>query len=152
MEMREEKLVGSVLMPHARLKEGLALAQIQAATASIDSSDGLAWCLHEISRASNIGFVLDNLPISNEVKEFAGIHDLNPLELTLYGGEEYELVLTIQPKLWQDAKEIVENVGSSLTKIGVAVRKETLILKTAEKTVSIEARGWEHFKHSRSES
>jgi thiamine-monophosphate kinase len=148
----KEELVDSVLMPYARLREGLALAQIQAATASIDSSDGLAWCLHEISRASNVGFVLDNLPISNEAKEFAGIHDLNPIELTLYGGEEYELVLTIQPKLWQDAEEIVENVGSSLTKIGVAVRKDTLILKTAERTISIEARGWEHFKHSTSKS
>ena len=148
----KETLVGSVLMPHARLEEGLALAQIQAATASIDSSDGLAWCLHEISRASNVGFALDNLPISNEVKELAGIHDLNPIELTLYGGEEYELVLTIQPRLWQDAEKIVEKVGGSLTKIGIATRKEALILKTAEKTVSIEARGWEHFKHSRSES
>ena len=38
----EKRLVNSVLMPKARLKEGLALAETGAVTASIDSSDGLA--------------------------------------------------------------------------------------------------------------
>ncbi len=116
-EIREE-LVNSVLMPHARLREGLALAQTQAATASIDSSDGLAWSLHEISIASSVGFFLDHTPIAQEVEKFAKIHGLDPVELTLYGGEEYELLVTIQPELWQDAKKAVENVGGSLIKIG----------------------------------
>ncbi len=142
-----EGLVNSVLMPHARLREGLALAQTKAATASIDSSDGLAWSLHEISLASNVGFVLDNLPIAQEAEKFAEIHGLDPVELTLYGGEEYELLVTIQPKLWQDAKKAVENVGGSLVRIGRVTKEKNLLLKTVGKTVSIEARGWEHFKH-----
>jgi len=149
-EIREE-LVNAVLMPHARLREGLALAQTQAATASIDSSDGLAWSLHEISLASNVGFLIDNLPIE-EAEKFAKIHDLEPVELTLYGGEEYELLVTIQPKLWQDAKKAVENVGGSLIKIGLVAKEKTLLLKTVRKTVSIEARGWEHFKQLKPET
>lgn len=147
-----EGLVNSVLMPHARLREGLALAQTQAATASIDSSDGLAWSLHEISRPSNVGFILDGLPIAQEVEKFAKIHDLNPTELTLYGGEEYELIVTIKPKLWQDAKKAVENVGGSLIRIGRVTEEKNLLLKTVGKTVSIEARGWEHFKQPRSQT
>ena len=150
-EIREE-LVNSVLMPYARLREGLALAQTQAATASIDSSDGLAWSLHEISLASNVGFVLDNLPIAQEVEKFAKIHGLDPVELTLYGGEEYELLVTIQPKLWQDAKKVVENVGGFLIRVGVVTEEKTLLLKAVGKTVSIEARGWEHFKQLKSET
>ena len=144
-EIREE-LVNAVLVPHARLREGLALAQTQAATASIDSSDGLAWSLHEISLASDVGFVLDNLPIAQEAERFAKIHDLDPVELTLYGGEEYELLVTIQPKLWQNAKKAVENVGGSLIRIGLVTKEKALILKTVGKTVSIETRGWEHFR------
>jgi len=144
-ELREE-LVNAVLMPHARLREGLALAQTQAATASIDSSDGLAWSLHEISLASNVGFVLDNLPIAKEAENFAKIHGFDPVELTLYGGEEYELLVTIQPKLWQDAKKAVENVGGSIMRIGRVTKEKTLLLKTMGKTLSIEARGWEHFR------
>jgi len=150
-EIRGE-LVNSVLMPHARLREGLALAQTQGATASIDSSDGLAWSLHEISRASNVGFVLDNLPIAQEAEKFAKIHGLNSVELSLYGGEEYELLATIQPKLWQDAKKAVETVGGSLIRIGWVTREKNLLLKTAGRTVPIEARGWEHFKQFKSET
>ncbi len=145
----KEELVNSVLMPHARLKEGLDLAQTEAATASIDSSDGLAWSLHEISIASNVGFLVDNLPIAHEVEKFAKIHGLNPVELALYGGEEYELLVTVQPELWQDAKKAVETRDGFLIKIGVATEEKTLLLKAEGKTVSIEARGWEHFKQPR---
>jgi thiamine-monophosphate kinase len=144
-EMRRE-LVNTVLMPQARLKEGLALAQTHAVTASIDSSDGLAWSLHEISRASNVGFVIDNLPVAREAIEFAKIHNLDPVELSLYGGEEYELVVTIKPKFWGKAKKATEQIGASLTKIGQVTKEKTLLLRTKEKTVPIEARGWEHFK------
>ena len=142
----EEELVNAVLMPQARLKEGLALAQTRAVTASIDSSDGLAWSLHEISRASNVGFEINHLPIAHEAEEFAKIHNLNPVELTLHGGEEYELVITVKPQLWEKTRKAINHAGASLIKIGQATKKNTLILKTKERTAPIEARGWEHFR------
>jgi thiamine-monophosphate kinase len=151
LEIREE-LVNSVLTPSARLREGVVLAQTQAATASIDSSDGLAWSLHEISMASNVGFVLDNLPIAQQAEQFAKIQGLDPVELALYGGEEYELVVTVQPELWQDAKKAVETVGGGLIKIGWVTKEKTLLLKVFGKTISIEGRGWEHFKQFRPET
>jgi len=136
-------LVDSVLMPRARLKEGLTLAQTGAVTASIDSSDGLAWSLHEISRASGVGFSISNLPIAEEASELAKMHKLDPIELCLYGGEEYELVVTVKPMLW---KRISKKV--SLIKIGRVTKEKTLVLKTGKKTFPIDARGWEHFKTS----
>lgn len=142
----KQTLVDSVLMPHARLKEGISLAQTKAVTASIDSSDGLAWSLHEIAKASNIGFSIDNLPIAEEAEEFANINNLDPVELCLYGGEEYELVITVAPKLWEKAKDTVEKVGTKLIKIGKATKEKSLILKTEKKILKIEPRGWEHFK------
>jgi thiamine-monophosphate kinase len=142
----KQTLVDAVLMPHARLKEGLALAQTRAVTASIDSSDGLAWSLHEIARASNVGFSIDNLPIAKEAEEFAKINNLNLIELSLYGGEEYELVVTVTPKLWKKVNDAIKNVGTQLTRIGVVTREKSLILKTANKILQIEPRGWEHFK------
>jgi thiamine-monophosphate kinase len=140
------ELVDSVLMPKARVKEGMALAQSKAATASIDSSDGLAWSLHEISQASNVGFLIDNLPVAPSAESFAEIYGFDPVELALYGGEEYELLVTIKPKLWQEAKKAVENVGGSLIKVGRVTEEKQLLLQTGGKLVSIEARGWEHFK------
>jgi thiamine-monophosphate kinase len=140
----------SVLLPKARLKEGLALADTRAVTASIDSSDGLAWCLHELSKASETGFLVDQLPAAPETQEFAKMYNLDPIELSLYGGEEYELTVTVKPALWRKAKEAVEKIGGALIKIGEATEKKTLVLEVNEKEIPIEPKGWEHFKQSRS--
>ena len=143
-----EGLVESVLMPKARVKEGVALAQYKAATASIDSSDGLAWSLHELSQASNVGFSLDKVPIAPEAERFAELHCFDPLELALYGGEEYELLVTVKPELWQNAQKVVETVGGNLMKLGHVTEDRQILLETDQKTVVIEARGWQHFKSS----
>lgn len=142
----EKTLTESVLMPRARLKEGLSLSKIGAVTASIDSSDGLAWSLHEIAKASKVGFLIDRLPVAEEVKEFAEINQLDPLELALYGGEEYELVVTVKHELWKKAKEAVENVGGELLSIGKVTAEREIILKTCGKKYAVEPRGWEHFR------
>jgi thiamine-monophosphate kinase len=136
-----KKLVDSVLMPEARLSEGLALAQTGAVTASIDSSDGLAWSLHELSKASNVGFTIDRLPLAEEAEEFGELYDIDPAELCLYGGEEYELVVTIKPKLLEKVCKKVP-----LIPIGHATAEKSLFLEMRGKKISIEARGWEHFK------
>jgi len=146
-ERLRKRLVDSVLMPKARLKEGLALARTGAVTASIDSSDGLAWSLHEIAKASHIGFVIDTLPLADEVKDFAETFNIDPFELCLYGGEEYELVVTVKPTLFAKAKKKVP-----LTRIGRVTKEQSLVLKTNKRRIPIEARGWEHFKTSLSKS
>lgn len=142
----EKKLVDSVLMPKARLKEGLALAGTSGITASIDSSDGLAWSLHEIAKASKVGFQIDKVPIAPEAKKFAEIHKLDPIELCFYGGEEYELVVTVKPEFWSKAQKAVEAVDGKLTRIGKVVEERGIYLKVKDKIVTLEARGWEHFK------
>lgn len=139
----KEKLIDSVFMPHARLNEGLTLAQTGAVTASIDSSDGLAWSLHEISRASNVGFTISKLPMAQETIRFADLFDLEPTDLCLYGGEEYEIIVTIKPDLLEKARKRVP-----LIKIGQVTEERVLTLRTAKKRVQIETRGWEHFKSS----
>jgi thiamine-monophosphate kinase len=145
-EELREVLVGTVFMPHARLKEGLALAGSGAVSASIDSSDGLAWSLHELCKMSSVGFVINSVPFAEEVQRFAEFNGLDALDLTLYGGEEYELVVTVKPKLWGDAEAAVEAVGGRLLPIGKAVRNKQVVLKLDGKKRFVEARGWEHFK------
>jgi len=139
-------LIESVLLPKARLKEGIALAKTGVMTASIDSSDGLAWSLHELSVASNVGFTIDNVPLALEAAKFAQTFNLNPLELGLYGGEEYELVVTVKPEFWNKAEKAVEKLGSRLIKIGNVTKEKKIELKINSKTLPIEPRGWEHFK------
>jgi len=115
-------LVESVLMPKTRVSEGMALAKCGAATAAIDSSDGLA-----------------------SVK-FAKVHGLDPTELALYGGEEYELVVTVKQTLWTRARKAVEDAGGTLLKVGQATEEKKVLLWQNRERVSVEALGWEHFK------
>ncbi len=147
-EKIRKTLIDSVLMPHARLKEGLVLSQTQAVTACIDSSDGLAWSLHEIGRASNVGFQINSLPTAEEAERFAKTNQLDPSELTLYGGEEYELVLTINPALWKKAEKAVQKVGGELSPIGRATDDKRILLEYDGKRKNIKPQGWEHFKHA----
>lgn len=145
-ERIKKSLVEAVLKPKARLREGLALSRIGASTASIDSSDGLAWSLYELSDASKVGFSIDNIPMAPEVMEFAEKYGFDPLELSLYGGEEYELVLTVKPELWENARKATEEIGTPLIKIGRVVEKKKIELKQDEETKPIARKGYEHFK------
>jgi thiamine-monophosphate kinase len=139
-------LVDSVFYPKARLREGLALCRHNYVSASIDSSDGLAWSLHELARMSNVGFLIDKVPIAPEAKEFALENNLDMVELALYGGEEYELVVTIKPEKLSEAKAEVEAVGGFLIPIGKTIYEKHIILDIAGQQRNIESRGWEHFK------
>jgi thiamine-monophosphate kinase len=140
-------LVSSVFMPQARLREGLALQCSGAVTASIDSSDGLAWSLHELATLSRVGFVVTGLPVADEVRRFAEYNGLNGCDLALYGGEEYELVVTVNPKMWSEAEMAVEAVGGRLMPIGKTTRDKQVLLDVDGKKHPIEARGYEHFKN-----
>jgi len=139
-------LVDSVLMPHARLKEGLCLSKTKGVTAAIDSSDGLAWCLHEIARASRVGFLISKFPIAEEVEKFSRINKVDPVELAFYGGEEYELVLTIKPDFWKKAEKAVEEVGGKLLVIGKVTAERQVLMGVDGERRGSEPRGWEHFK------
>jgi len=141
-----EVLLRSVCMPNARLCEGLSLCRSGALSASIDSSDGLAWSLHELARISGVGFVIDNVPVADEVRRFAEFNGLDPFELALYGGEEYELVVTVKPKRWVDAERAVNSVGGHLILIGKATRDREVLLDVNGEKSPIAYRGWEHFK------
>jgi thiamine-monophosphate kinase len=141
-----ESFLESVFMPHARLNEGLALSQTNAVTSAIDSSDGLAWSLHEIAKASQVGFLINKLPTAEEIDKFAKTNKIDPVELTLYGGEEYELVLTIKPDSLRKAEKAVEKIGGKLLPIGKVTTERKLVLEISGKKQPIAPKGWEHFK------
>ena len=141
-----EVLLGSVCMPKAKLREGLALCGSGAVSASIDSSDGLAWSLHELAKMSGVGFLISSVPVADEVRRFAEFNGLDALELALYGGEEYELVVTAKPNRWVAAETAVEATGGCLLPIGKVTRDKQVLLDVDGEKRGIERRGWEHFK------
>jgi len=141
-----EVFLNSVCMPKARLREGLALCNSGGVSASIDSSDGLAWSLHELARLSGVGFLITCVPIADEVRRFAEFNGLDASELALYGGEEYELVVTVTPKLWVNAETAVESVGGRLLPVGKVTRGKQVLMNVDGRKQAIQPIGWEHFR------
>jgi thiamine-monophosphate kinase len=135
-------LVRAALWPRARLQEGLALARSDGINSSVDSSDGLALSLHQLAETSNVGISLDAIPIDPAVRRFAYEFRFSAIELALYGGEEYELVLTTSPGRFL----ALQNRVQSLIKIGtVESVNRGLTAKIGGNLFQIEDRGWEHF-------
>ena len=92
--------------------------------------------------------MVSTLPVAKEVAEFAEANGLDACELALYGGEEYELVVTVDPKKWVEAESAVAAVGGKLLPIGKATRDKRILLAVDGEKRVIEARGFEHFKGS----
>jgi thiamine-monophosphate kinase len=136
------KLIDAVYTPSARLDFGLNLKKL-GATAAIDSSDGLAWSLFELSRASNVGFTVTKLPVATEAISFSEITRADLLELVFYGGEEYEIIATMDPEKFRRSKR---KLGDKVIEIGFATCKKELIYLERGLKRKIEAKGWEHFK------
>lgn len=132
----------AVYMPKARLVEGVTLASKKFLTSSIDSSDGLAWSLYELAMASGVGFEIDRLPVDGDVERFAFENDMDHVDLTLYGGEEYELVVTLSPRMFERARRRIPlmPIGRVTGDVG------KIVLKIEGKVLDVEPKGYEHLK------
>jgi thiamine-monophosphate kinase len=146
----KRRLIGAVYEPVPKVREGVALAASGCLSSAIDSSDGLAWSIHELSRFSNVGFLVEDIPIPEEVTRFANLNSLDPVDLALNGGEEYELLVTVKRELWDEAERTAKKAGGTLYRIGVAVEKPGVSLKTDKgESRAIQPKGYEHFRSNR---
>jgi thiamine-monophosphate kinase len=138
-------LARAVYHPNAELDVGLRLASTGAITASIDSSDGLAWSLHELSEMSKVGIRVEDVPISKAATQFAARYGYDASDLALYGGEEYHLIVTVKPALLRIAQNATRG---RLKAIGVVTkRSEGIRLARSGGDIKISRKGWEHFRH-----
>ncbi len=140
-----ERLIECFSRPIARVREGVELARTGAASSSIDSSDSLARSLHELSRANDVGFIIDEPPVSREAEEYAKKYGLDLFDLVFYGGEEYELVVTIKPALLDMAREAVEKAGGRLIIVGRVSEDKVIRVRWGGEWRVLEDKGYQHF-------
>jgi thiamine-monophosphate kinase len=140
-------LVQALERPVARVGEGQALVQA-GATAMMDLSDGLALDLSRLCRESGVGAIVRarDLPVAPAVGELAGALEVDPMELALHGGEDYELLATLPPDRVEHAqRQIGERLGTALTEIGEMTEESLLLDAGASGQEPLEPRGWDHF-------
>lgn len=117
-------------------------------TSMIDISDGLASELHHVARASHCGFEIDR-PFPDphpEMKRLALEHKQNLIEWMLYGGESYELLFTVNPKLWGEQLRSFPELAELATVIGEAKDSSSGLWVTVDtKRQPLPDRGYNHF-------
>jgi thiamine-monophosphate kinase len=113
-------LIGRHLRPTARVAEGRWLSANRFATSAIDISDGLSGDLRHISEESHVGVELDlgALPLSPACRAYAASQRLDPVNLALTGGEDYELLFTISSRQRTRLERSAVERGFPLARIG----------------------------------
>ena len=100
--------------PTPRVEEGLALSCLPGVHAMMDISDGVGSDLRHILDESGVGARIDTgkLPISKELQALCSETGWDPKELALSGGEDYELLFTMDP---QETPDIPYTVIGEIT-------------------------------------
>ena len=134
------------LRPEARVGWGIVLGEERLATAMIDLSDGLSSDLNRLCTASNVGALIDSalLPIDGRVTELCGRRALDPLQLALHGGEDFELLFTVKPENVARLPKRVDGVEikriGEITDSGKGVR-----VSEGVRVWELKPGGWVHF-------
>jgi len=135
----ESKILKALLEPSPRIHEGIALVETHAVSSMMDISDGLALSLHDIAKASSVGFKIyeDRLPVLPEVTDLLEGDEL--LQAVVYTGGDFELLFTVPP----DRLGIVRS-ACPLTVIGEVI-KEDILIQRAGGLEELKGKGYEHF-------
>lgn len=114
-------------------------------TSMIDISDGLSSEIHHLCKNSNVGCRLyeDKIPLDYQTKVLAEEININPLVAALNGGEDYELLFTIDTNDFEKIKN-----DPDFTIIGhMTDPSEGLnLITTGGSAIPLEAQGWIHGK------
>jgi len=103
----ENRLVERHYHPVPRVKEGFLLADCAGVHAMMDISDGIASDLRHILKASAVSAQVDlsSVPLSDDLLSYCALHpDLDPVRLAVCGGEDYELLFTLDPDFESELK------------------------------------------------
>ena len=134
------------LRPEPRVGWGIVLGDERLATSMIDVSDGLSSDLNHLCTASGVGALIESslLPIDTRVVELCGRRALDPLQLALHGGEDFELLFTVRAV---DVARLPRRVDSTqITRIGeVTSHADGVKISETSRVWELNPGGWKHF-------
>ncbi|MPM95199.1 Thiamine-monophosphate kinase [bioreactor metagenome] len=139
-----ETVLKALFEPVPRTREARKLAESGVVTSMMDTSDGLAMSLYDLSRQSKVGFKIreNALPILPEVKELASSPE-ELMKFALYTGGDFELIFTVDSKRLKKVQNIC-----NLTIIGECTKYETgIVLESPEcRLTAIRRLGYQQLK------
>lgn len=141
----QDYLIGRHLKPEARkdMIERFARAGL-VPTAMIDVSDGVASEVFHICKQSGVGAFVEEsgVPIHPDAQMMAIQFNLDPITCALSGGEDYELLFTIDPKDVEKVRYLPD-----IYFMGEIVEAEdgVKLHTTGGNIHDLQAQGWRHF-------
>ncbi len=121
-----EACLAALRRPDPPLYFALDLARLRLASATMDLSDGLRADLLRLCRASRTGAVVDPTMLD----QHPALDDApDPMQLMLAGGDDYELLFASDPENADALRDLAEERGVQLTRIGTLTADGRIQLK-----------------------
>ena len=141
----QDYIIGRFLKPEARkdIIEFFAADKVKP-TSMIDISDGLSSELLHICKQSKKGCVLyeEKIPVNEMARQFAYKLEIDPTACALSGGEDYELLFTIDQKNYD---KIVTNGDISIVGHITGEEERCVLITKGGNTHKLTAQGWNAF-------
>jgi thiamine-monophosphate kinase len=136
-------------VPHVEQGKLFALSAHHRRIALNDISDGIASEAHELASSSQVSITLERsrIPLSEEILSYAQLTNHEPIEWALYGGEDYCLIGTAPPEVFDQLKSQFLQSGLQLFEIGLVEQGngEVYLSEDGSKTL-LEKKGYNHFR------
>jgi len=139
------QLLSRQLAPNPQTQIGQILGANNLATAMIDLSDGLSGDLRHVCRSSKTGAKIfaDKIPIDENIDAFSKSF-AEKLNYALNGGEDFELLFTVNPKKVLRLEKHLENFAFSC--VGeITANIEMIELVDENETTILQPKGFRHF-------
>ncbi|MGI0017101.1 MAG: thiamine-phosphate kinase [Nitrosotalea sp.] len=134
----------AIFRPNPRLDFGLKAAKYF--SSSMDSSDGLAITLNDMSIQSKKKFMITSMPTGNDVIKFAHQNKMSLENLVFCGGEEYEIVSTVHQEDLQKVRNLAKKMRIPLVEIGYVTNGKNVFLVNSDGSKVIKRCGWTHLR------
>ena len=138
----EGRGVERYLRPDPRVRMGMLLGRNRAASSCMDTSDGLADAVRQVSEASGVGITIDakSLPVEGRL-----------IEPSITAGDDYELLFTVRPSHRGRLRNVRKQAGDlPITRIGVVTKERGLLLRDEQGTRELPG-GYEHWASMRND-
>lgn len=152
MQEQYAELIKAHHLPIARVDEGRFLSSFPQVHAMMDISDGIGSDLKHISKASKVSINIDTekIPLSEKLQNYCQQTNKNPLEFAISGGEDYELLFTVDKDYFNELSlEYQKKFGRPIFPIGT-VRAEgespEILYFHNNKRLTASYGGFDHFK------
>ncbi len=134
------------LMPRPRLEISELLVSKVRIGALTDISDGFASEVHHLCTESRVGALVyeHNIPVHAVTQNIAAEFSQSPTDYALYGGEDYELLFSID----DEEVEKLERLTADVTIVGRVTEEAQgvkLVREQGEQEL-LKASGWDHFR------